>query len=304
MSSLFIVDTDRNLNLLDDNDEKSFTNKISKIQYHQEEEPKSLLQKPLFEDDIDPGSEEEDDGDYGGLPPPSHDISHLLKKFTQEEPKTKAELDMEYAIESVKAADESKAANKSKQPFRYQRRPNKDLIFPEYDKNTGKITDILSETNVAEELKTSTLNGIEKEKSLPRLPDRKLRDLRRIERAKTKGEGWFNMPATEVTEEVENDLKILQMRSVLNPKQFYKKNDLKVLPKYFQIGTVQHSPLDYYKERDTRRNKKKSLVEDLLADAEFQKYNKRKYKETIAKNDKYAHRKAMKKMKKLKKNKK
>ena len=56
------------------------------------------------------------------------------------------------------------------------------------------------------------------------------------EREKTKGAAWYNLPATEQTEEVQNDLKILQMRAVLNPKQFYKKNDLKVLPKYFQVN--------------------------------------------------------------------
>lgn len=44
------------------------------------------------------------------------------------------------------------------------------------------------------------------------------------------------MPATEMTDEVKNDLEILQMRSVLDPKHFYKKNDLKTLPKYFQVG--------------------------------------------------------------------
>lgn len=70
-----------------------------------------------------------------------------------------------------------------------------------------------------------------------------------------------------------------------------------------QIGTVQHSPLDHYSERNTRKNKKKSLVEELLADAEVQKYTKRKYKEVMLRKDKYAHRKAIKKMKKLKKNK-
>jgi Fcf2 pre-rRNA processing len=43
------------------------------------------------------------------------------------------------------------------------------------------------------------------------------------------------MPATEITEEVKRDLEVLQMRSVLDPKTFYKKNDLKVLPKYFQV---------------------------------------------------------------------
>ncbi|XP_055857510.1 deoxynucleotidyltransferase terminal-interacting protein 2 [Episyrphus balteatus] len=295
--SLFIVDTERNLDLLNDIDTKSITN-------YSEEETLSKKPTPFFPGDIDPGSEEEDDGDYGGLPPPSHDISHLLKKFTEAPPKTKAECDMEYAVNSVKAADAAKAEKKSNKPLKYKNRPNKDLLFHEYDKKTGIISDALSQTNCAEELKASTLDGIEKAKGLPKLHDKTLRNIRRIEAAKTKGEGWFNMGATEVTEEVENDLKILQMRSVLNPKQFYKKNDLKVLPKYFQIGTVQHSPLDYYKERDTKRNKKKTLVDELLADAEFQKFNKRKYKETVAKNDMYARRKAMKKMKKLKKNKK
>lgn len=122
-----------------------------------------------------------------------------------------------------------------------------------------------------------------------------------IERSKTKGGSWFNMPATEVTEEIENDLKILQMRSVLDPKHFYKKNDLKVLPKYFQIGTVQHSHLDYFNERGTKKNKKKSLVEELLADAEFQSFTKRKYKEVIKKNERVGYKKAVQKMKKNKK---
>lgn len=44
------------------------------------------------------------------------------------------------------------------------------------------------------------------------------------------------MSAPETTEEVENDLKILKMRSVLDPKHFYKKNDFKGLPKYFQVS--------------------------------------------------------------------
>lgn len=288
--SLFVIDTERNLDLLKDSASKK------------DKKQKPAI-KPLIPDNVDPGSEEEDDGDYGGLPPPSVDISHIVEKLTEtKQPKTKLELNVEYAINAVKAAEE--APKQSKKRMKFSRRPNKDLIFEELDKTTGKVNDTLSKTNVAEELKTSTMNGIEKVQGLPQNSFRKMRKLRKIEASKTKGEGWFNMKATEVTEEVENDLKILQMRSVLNPKQFYKKNDLKVLPKYFQIGTVQHSPLDYYNERDTRKNKKKSLVEDLLADAEFQKYNKRKYQEVVAKNDMYARRKAMKKMKKLKKNKK
>ncbi|XP_034473002.1 deoxynucleotidyltransferase terminal-interacting protein 2 [Drosophila innubila] len=150
--------------------------------------------------------------------------------------------------------------------------------------------------------KTKRIPGFEQLKALPTVSRRKQPKLNRAERAKTKGSGWFDLPATEITDEMRNELKVIQMRSVLDPKHFYKKNDLKVLPKYFQIGTVQHSPLDHYSERHTRKTKK-SLVDELLADEAFQKFNKRKYKEVIQRTDKYAHRKAMKKMKKLKKRK-
>lgn len=52
---------------------------------------------------------------------------------------------------------------------------------------------------------------------------------------KTKGSDWYNFPATKKTEEIKKDLEVLQMRSALDPKRFYKKNDLKTLPKYFQV---------------------------------------------------------------------
>lgn len=56
------------------------------------------------------------------------------------------------------------------------------------------------------------------------------------ERAKTKGSDWYNLPATKKTEEVMKDLEVLQMRSALDPKRFYKNNDMKTLPKYFQVS--------------------------------------------------------------------
>lgn len=112
------------------------------------------------------------------------------------------------------------------------------------------------------------------------------------------------MPATEITDELKHDMEIIQMRSVLDPKHFYKKNDLKVLPKYFQVGTVQSSPLDYYNERGERKNKKKTIVDELMADAQFQRYNKRKYTEIqLEEKRRSGYHKATKKMKKLKKNK-
>ncbi|XP_039494626.1 deoxynucleotidyltransferase terminal-interacting protein 2 [Drosophila santomea] len=143
--------------------------------------------------------------------------------------------------------------------------------------------------------------GLDQSHALPTVGKRQQPNINRIERSKTKGKGWFNLPATEITDEMRNELKIVQMRSVLNPKQFYKKNDLKRLPKFFQIGTVLPSHLDHYQEKKSK--KKQSLVNELLEDERFQQFNKRKYNEVIQRTDKYAYRKNLKKMKKLKKNK-
>uniref|UniRef100_A0A1I7SPG2 Fcf2 domain-containing protein n=1 Tax=Bursaphelenchus xylophilus TaxID=6326 RepID=A0A1I7SPG2_BURXY len=60
---------------------------------------------------------------------------------------------------------------------------------------------------------------------------------RKAERESTKGKGWFNLPATELTEETKRDLELLQIRGSIDPTAHYRKNDLKVLPKYFQTGT-------------------------------------------------------------------
>lgn len=58
---------------------------------------------------------------------------------------------------------------------------------------------------------------------------------RKAEQEKTSGANWFNLPATEMTEERRRDLEILQMRDALDPKRHYKSNDRTVLPKYFQV---------------------------------------------------------------------
>lgn len=62
------------------------------------------------------------------------------------------------------------------------------------------------------------------------------------------------------------------------------------------------SPLDYYNSRLSKKERKRTLVDELLADAEFQKYNKRKYKEIIEEKQK-THYKAWKQAKKNKKKK-
>ena len=54
-------------------------------------------------------------------------------------------------------------------------------------------------------------------------------------RERTAGDAWFNLPATPITPELHNDLKVLRMRGAIDPQRHYKKADSKELPKYFQV---------------------------------------------------------------------
>ncbi|XP_013783948.1 deoxynucleotidyltransferase terminal-interacting protein 2-like [Limulus polyphemus] len=154
-------------------------------------------------------------------------------------------------------------------------------------------------------LKKSVLQpGYEKQFTVPPYIERvcNLKKQRREERKKSKGSKWYNLPATELTDEIKNDLQVIQFRKALDPKRFYKKNDLKTLPKYFQIGTIVESPADFYHSRVPKKERKRTIVEELLADAEFKKYNKKKYAEIMA-NRPQRHKGALKHMKRLKKRK-
>lgn len=72
------------------------------------------------------------------------------------------------------------------------------------------------------------------------------------------------------------------MRNVLDKKRHYKKNDSSALPKYFQIGTVVEGSADFYSSRIPKRQRKTNMIDELLADAEFRRYNKKKYLEIQA----------------------
>ncbi|XP_063817815.1 deoxynucleotidyltransferase terminal-interacting protein 2 isoform X2 [Pseudophryne corroboree] len=126
----------------------------------------------------------------------------------------------------------------------------------------------------------------------------KFKKQRKEEREKTTGCGWFDMKAPEMTAELKNDLKALKMRSAMDPKHFYKKNDRDGFPKYFQVGTVVDNPVDYYHSRIPKKQRKRTIVEELLADSEFRRYNKKKYQEIIA--EKAARAEGKKKRKKKK----
>ncbi|KAL1376196.1 hypothetical protein pipiens_017040 [Culex pipiens pipiens] len=247
--------------------------------------------KPTSQEDSD--EDEEDDDDYGGLPPPSKDIFEILGTSSAATPSSsKAKRGTELLFrEDLNASKESTLLRKARYSSRMEAASVKELAL----------------TDVDAHMKTAVVTpATEKQKNLATLSmsDRQLKEQSRKERAKTKGGNWFNLAAPEMTEETKNELELIRMRSALDPKRFYKRSEMKTLPKYFQIGKVIDSPLEFYNERGTKKTKAKTLVDELLEDAEFQRYNKRKYAEALEKRKKKAYVKATMKMKKLKKKKK
>nr|XP_049581716.1 deoxynucleotidyltransferase terminal-interacting protein 2 isoform X2 [Syngnathus scovelli] len=127
-------------------------------------------------------------------------------------------------------------------------------------------------------------SDFEKKEAVPPYTESKkaLKLKRRVEREKTTGDAWFNMKAPELTQELKRDLKLLKMRGSMDPKRFYKKNDRDGFPKYFQVATVEDSAIDFYHSRIPKKQRKRTMVEELLADAEFRSNNKKRYQSIVA----------------------
>jgi len=157
-----------------------------------------------------------------------------------------------------------------------------DLVVPNFKKKNVKSEDY---------------SGAALAEIKPHIGKKKMKKLKKAEREKTKGSDWYNMPALEMTEERQRDLELLQMRGVLDPKRFYKKNATDTLPKYYQIGTVVDTAADFYTDRVPKKDRKQTMVDELLADAEFKKFQKRKYIEIIEDKSKKQGKKFFKKKK-------
>lgn len=121
------------------------------------------------------------------------------------------------------------------------------------------------------------LNGL----YLPPNDPRKLNKLVRKQIKDTTGNSWFDMPAAVLTPELKQDLQLLKLRGVMDPKRHYKKSDAKskTLPKYFQVGTIVESASDFYSSRLTKKERKARIADELLSDSSLTQYRKRKVRE-------------------------
>lgn len=106
----------------------------------------------------------------------------------------------------------------------------------------------------------------------------------RVIRESTAGAKWFDLPTKEVELEDKLTLDAIRLRETLNPGKFYKKRATDKVSKHFQIGTIIEHPIDYYSSRATRKEQKQTLVDELIADAEFKKNVKKRYNRLRATN--------------------
>ena len=106
--------------------------------------------------------------------------------------------------------------------------------------------------------------------------------------AKTLGKGWFDIAPAKLDEGLRADMKVVQMRNYLDPKRFYKNPDK--MKSVIGVGTVVEGPEEFTTQRMTKKERKQTLVGEILADKKIKDYTKRKYGE-IQKEKEHASRK-------------
>lgn len=92
----------------------------------------------------------------------------------------------------------------------------------------------------------------------------------------TAGAAWGHMRAPTLTTELKRELLLVKMRGALDPKRFYRAPD-KALPKYFQIGTVVEGSGDGPDGRMRKRERKGSILNEVLADGAITKRAKSQF---------------------------
>jgi hypothetical protein len=99
------------------------------------------------------------------------------------------------------------------------------------------------------------------------------------ENARSVAREWKSFKGFAPTEENLLEVKVLALRSYVDPKKHYRRNDMKKRPTEFQIGTVVEDATGFYSDRLTRKERKKRLLDDYRDDSAFKRVAKSKFRE-------------------------
>lgn len=87
----------------------------------------------------------------------------------------------------------------------------------------------------------------------------------RIEASEAPRSRAFNMASSEVDERARNDIGALEMRQFADPSRNYKHEQRpKAGTRFFQLGTVVESKAEFFSSRLKRKDRKRSLADELL----------------------------------------
>ncbi|KAI0923251.1 hypothetical protein AcV5_007433 [Taiwanofungus camphoratus] len=109
---------------------------------------------------------------------------------------------------------------------------------------------------------------------------------------KTTGPSWFDLPAPAEADlpRLYREVEAMRLRNQLDPKRFYRREEgegkgIKGLPKHFAIGTIIPSNTPFgtaSADNLSRVKRKRTIVDELVDDAEARSYAKKKFKELQA----------------------
>lgn len=122
-------------------------------------------------------------------------------------------------------------------------------------------------------------------KPLPTLSTTLLDETRMTQKQNSKSEAqdWFLLPKPSdyMKKQLQRDLLLIKHRAALDPKRHYKKDKWQV-PDRFSIGTIVEDKTEFFSSRLTKKQRKSTILESLMADKDTDKYFKRKYSEIQA----------------------
>ncbi|KAG6030372.1 hypothetical protein E4U41_000116 [Claviceps citrina] len=86
----------------------------------------------------------------------------------------------------------------------------------------------------------------------------------------TAGSDWFDLPKTDMTPEFKREWQLLRMRGLLDPK--HQKKALRFnAPEYSQVGEVIAGPADFYSSRLSRKERRKTILEEVMGTVDQRK---------------------------------